>query len=320
MNNDNKPENNIQDSQELMNQIILDYIRDQKHKRRWKWISRFFIILLIIFFFIKISNLGLEKKTRALLKPHVGMVEISGPIIENRKADADTVLKGLKKAFANDNLKALVLRINSPGGSPVQSEYIYQAIRSYKQQKPDVKIYAVCVDSCLSGAYYVASAADKIYASGSSLVGSIGVIYQGFGFVDTLDKLGMTRRLIIAGENKAILDPFSPESPKDVAHFQSMLDIIHQQFIERVKEGRKNRLHIDKDTFSGLFWTGEQAMGLGLIDAFGGTGDVMSDMKLDELIDYTQKPSFFDAFSENIGTAVANHLPEAMGLTSGLKL
>lgn len=320
MSSEQQQEQNANDSQTLMNQIILDYIKEQKQKRRWRWISRSIILLLIIVSFIKISNLSIENKTRALLKPHVGMVEVSGPILENKKGGSENVLKGLKKAYENENMKALVLRINSSGGSPVQAEYIYQALRSYKQKKPQVKIYAVCVDRCLSAAYYIAAGADRIYASGASLVGSIGVIFNGFGFVDTLDKLGMTRRLIIAGENKAMLDPFSPENPKDVAHFQTMLDIIHQQFIERVKAGRKNRLHIDRDTFSGLFWTGEQAMGLGFIDAFGGTGDVMAEMKLNDLIDYSQKPGFFETFSENVGAAVAHHLPAAMGIEPGLKL
>ena len=176
------------------------------------------------------------------------------------------LLKGIDNAYKNKGLKALILRINSPGGSPVQAEYMYNTVKYYKSKYPEVKTYAVCVDLCASAAYYVAVAADEIYASPASMVGSIGVLYNGFGFVDVMNKIGVTRRLQTSGVNKGFLDPFSPVSEFQKQKLQSMLDLIHQQFINRVKEGRGSRLHIDEDTFSGLFWTGEQALSFGLID------------------------------------------------------
>ncbi|RUR09046.1 S49 family peptidase [Legionella sp. km772] len=316
MNIDHSSNPNI-DSQTLLNQIVLDYMKEQKRKRRWRWIYRIIIILLFVFFAYQIMSDDEEKGGNT--KPHVGVIDLNGEI-SDIKVNADDFAKGLSSAYKNDGLKALIIRINSPGGSPVQAEYMYNTINYYKKKYPTIKTYAVCVDLCASAAYYVAVAADQIYASPASMVGSIGVIYNGFGFVDVMNKVGVTRRLQTAGVNKGFMDPFSPENDAQKQKLQVMLDIVHQQFINRVKEGRGARLHIDDETFSGLFWTGDQALQKGLIDGFASSGQLARDIiKEDNLVDYTFKPNLFDRVTKGIGAAIANELPESLGLKPGFK-
>lgn len=309
-----------QDSQALMNQMILDYMRDQRNRRRWRWLLRIIFLLIIVSLFFKANQMDLNKKTTAYLNPHVGLIDISGEISSGTEGSSDAFAKSMKKAYDNENMKALILRINSNGGSPVQAEYMYSMIQDYRKHYPNIKVYAVCVDACLSAAYYIAAAADDIYASPSSMVGSIGVLYNGFGFVGTLDKLGMSRRLQTAGSNKGFLDPFSPETGMQKQELQTMLDLIHQQFIERVKEGRGSRLHQDSNTFSGLFWTGKQALGIGLIDGFASSRELANKtLKMKYTIDYTYKDDFFERFSKNIGMSAARELPAAFGLKSEIR-
>jgi protease-4 len=224
-------------------------------------------------------------------------------------------MKGLDAAYKSPGLKAMIFRINSPGGSPVQADYMFNAIQFYREQYPQVKTYAVCVDICASAAYYVAAGAEEVYANPASMVGSIGVLYNGFGFEDSLKKLGMTRRLQTAGENKAILDPFLPEKPADKVFLQTMLDQVHQQFIAKVKEGRGDRLKIDDLTFSGLFWTGQEAKTRGLIDGFASAGELAKQtIKVDQIIDYTYKQNWMDKLSKNMSTMIKNPL---MGASVG---
>ncbi|CAM2986275.1 S49 family peptidase [Legionella worsleiensis] len=315
----NELPNSNPDSQILLNQIILDYLKEKKIKRRWRWMSRFVFILIIAITAYKIYSYS-KDDTGSNTKAHVGLIDINGEIADSKVASSDNFAKGMQNAYKNNGLKALVLRINSPGGSPVQAEYMYNTIKYYQAKHPDVKIYAVCVDICTSAAYYIAVAADSIYASPSSLVGSIGVLYNGFGFVEGMEKIGVTRRLVTAGSNKGFLDPFSPITETQKQKLQTMLDIIHQQFINRVKEGRGSRLHSDADTFSGLFWTGEQALANGLIDGLGSSGQVAREIiKIDSMIDYTQKQNFLDRVTQNIGTAMADELPLSLGIKPGLK-
>jgi protease-4 len=226
----------------------------------------------------------------------------------------------LSAAYKNEGLKALIVRINSPGGSPVQAEYMYNTIKYYKKKHPAIKVYAVCADLCASAAYYTAVAADDIYASPASLVGSIGVIYNGFGFVDLMNKVGVSRRMQTSGSNKGFMDPFLPENDIQKQKLQVMLDIIHKQFINRVKEGRGTRLHIDDETFSGLFWTGDQALDKGLIDGYASSGQLARDViKVERIVNYTFKPNLFDKVAKNIGASLADELPEALGLKSGFR-
>ena len=311
--------NSNPDSQVLLNQIIIDYIKEQKRKRRWRWLMRFIYLLIIGYIAYQLLTSGHEE-TGSNTKPHVGLVDISGEIFDTKTANADDFARGMENAYKNSGLKALVVRINSPGGSPVQAEYIFNTIKYYRTKYPEIKIHTVCVDLCASAAYYIAVAAEDIYASPASMVGSIGVIYSGFGFVDVMNKIGITRRLLTAGSNKGFMDPFSPDTVTQKQKLQTMLDVVHEQFIKRVKEGRGDRLHSDNDTFSGLIWTGEQALPLGLIDGFASSGQLARDViKIDSLINYTHKQNLFDRVTQNLGTAIADELPMSFGIKSGLK-
>jgi protease-4 len=310
---------NNADAQVVLNQIVLDYLREKKRKKVWRWLKSMVFVVLIVFVFFKMFEMHAEEAA-ARSNPHVGLIDVEGGIFERQSADADSFIKGMDSAYQNKTLKALILRINSPGGSPVQADYMYQTTKYYRQKYPDVKIYAVCVDICASAAYYVAAAADEIYANPSSLVGSIGVLYNGFGFVDTLQKLGVSRRLQTAGKYKGFMDEFSPINDDDKKRLQTMLDTVHQQFIDRVKAGRGQRLHQDDETFSGLFWTGLQAKERGLIDGFASSGQLARDViKVEKIIDYTYQPSVLEKVAKNFGTAMANQLPMALGIQPGLQ-
>ena len=301
------------DPQTVLNQVVLDYLREQKRKRRGRWVWRGVILLLILSFSYKIP--GVMNDDSALkAKPHAGLIDINGTIFATESGNADDFLKGMESAYKSKGLKAVIFRINSPGGSPVQADYIYTIIRHYHERHSKIKTYAVCVDICASAAYYIAAAADEIYANPASMVGSIGVLYNGFGFTDTLQKVGVTRRLQTAGVNKGFLDPFSPEKPEQKAFLQTLLNDVHEQFINKVKEGRGSRLKIDDLTFSGLFWTGQQALDRGLIDGFASAGDLArTTIKVHQLIDYTYTESMFDKVSKTIGTIAGNPLA-ALGL------
>lgn len=316
MNND-LPSSAQTDSQTVLNQFIIEYMKQQKSKRRWRWVKR--IIFLCLLIMIALAAMDWSKDDFVSNnKPHVGVVDVNGEIGDSKAANADDFVKGLTNGYKNKGLKAVILRINSPGGSPVQAEYMYNTITYFKTKYPDIKIHAVCVDLCASAAYYLAAAADDIYASPASMVGSIGVVYNGFGFVDTMAKVGVTRRLQTAGNNKGFMDPFSPQGEPQKQKLQTMLNLIHQQFIKRVKEGRGSRLLVDEETFSGLIWTGEQALASGLIDGYASTGQLARDViKVENLIDYTHKQNLFDRVSKNIGTAMADELPMSLGLKPG---
>lgn len=318
MNNDVSSQSNP-DSQTLLNQIIIDYMIEKKRKRKWSWIFRIIVLLFLAVVFYQIVTLS-NDEVGSNTKPHVGLVDLNGEIFDSKAASADDFAKGLDAAYKNTGLKALIIRINSPGGSPVQAEYMYNSLKYYRAKYPEIKTYAVCVDLCASAAYYVAVASDKIYASPASMVGSIGVLYNGFGFVDIMEKIGVTRRLQTSGVNKGFLDPFSTTTDFQKNKLQIMLDLIHKQFINRVKEGRGDRLLIDDETFSGLFWTGEQALAIGLIDGFASSGQLARDViKIDNVIDYTHKQNLFDRVSKNFGTALADELPLSLGIKPGLR-
>lgn len=318
MNNDVSSNSNA-DSQTLLNQIVIDYMKEKKWKRRWRWVIRSIFLLLIVYAGYLLATYDSDD-TSSGSKEHVGLVDLNGEIFDAKGSNADDFAKGIDNAYKNKGLKALIIRINSPGGSPVQAEYMYNTLKYYRAKHPDIKTYAVCVDLCASAAYYVAVATDQIYASPASMVGSIGVIYSGFGFVDAMDKLGVSRRLQTSGANKGFLDPFSPTTDFQKQKLQTMLDLIHQQFIKRVKEGRGDRLHINDETFSGLFWTGEQAFADGLIDGYASSGQLARDIiKIERLVDYTHKQNLFDRVSKNLGTALADELPLSLGIKPGLR-
>ena len=310
---------NGSDSQTLLNQIVIEYMREKRRKKYWRWVKRFIVAILFLWIIYQFLAYRTEELT-SRTKPHVGLIELKGEIFDNHPASADNFIKGLDKAYDNTEMKAIIVRIDSPGGSPVQADYMYNTLQYYRSKYPKIKIYAVCVDICASAAYYIAAGAEHIYADPNSMVGSIGVLYNGFGFVDAMNKIGVSRRLMIAGHNKGFLDPFSPVDDAQEKKLQVMLDLVHQQFIDKVKEGRGDRLHINDDTFSGLIWTGTQAKEQGLIDGFASSGQLAREIiKIDNIVDYTYEQSVLERVSKNIGTALADELPLAMGMRQSIQ-
>lgn len=290
------------DSQVLLNQIVVEFMKEQRRRRRFRWIVRILLAFIIVLGGAQILRDMIEA-SQARTQSHVGLIDVNGEIADSAEANADDFAKSLEIAYKDKKyLKAVLLRINSPGGSPVQADYMYNQVQYYRQKYPEIPIYAVCVDLCASAAYYVAVAANEIYANPSSMVGSIGVLFNGFGLVDTLHKVGVTRRLFVAGKNKGFLDPFSPVDVKQVQALQSMLDSVHNTFIERVKAGRGDRLKIDANTFSGLIWVGTEAKTRGLIDGFASAGQLIREkIKVEQVVDYSVKPSFMQRISKNMG-------------------
>ena len=262
----------------------------------------FALYLLTLLFVTQFGGWG----ERALSSRYTALVDLDGVIEAKGDANADTVISGLRAAFESKATVGVILRTNSPGGSPVQASYIYNEIQRLRAKYPDTPLYAVIGDICASGCYYAVAGADQIYADPASIVGSIGVLMDGFGFVDGMKKLGVERRLMTAGENKGMLDPFSPLDPKARQHAQRMLQEIHKQFIDTVKEGRGDALKKDKDLFSGMFWTGAKAKELGLVDDFGSAGYVAREViGAEEIVDFTVQQNILDRVAQRFGAAVA---------------
>lgn len=284
-------------------------IKEQRRTRRWgiffKLVTLSWISLLVLSV-IGVASLGDEEVRTG---PHTAVVNLSGVIAAGSDANSGRILEGLRAAFEDKNTQAVVLRANSPGGSPVQSGIINDEIQLLKKQHPKTPLYVVIEDVCASGCYYIAAAADKIYADKASMVGSIGVLMDGFGFTGTMEKLGIERRLLTAGENKGFLDPFSPLKPEQQAKVQVLLNEVHQQFIQVVKNGRGKRLSDDPDMFTGMIWSGETAMRLGLIDGFGSVDSVARDIiKEKNLVDFSSKPNWADRVARQIGASAATTL------------
>jgi len=291
----------------LLQRLAFASLQEQRRARRWGiFFKLFFVFYLLLFLIVLLSdNIG----AKAIAGRHTALVDIDGAILADSPASADNVISGLRSAFQNKSIAGVILRANSPGGSPVQAAYINDEIKRLRAKHPKIPIYAVVSEMCASGCYYAVVAADKIYADKASLVGSIGVLMNGFGFVDSMKKVGVERRLLTAGEHKGFLDPFSPMTPEDRRHAQGILNRIHKQFIARVREGRGEALKPTKDMFSGLFWTGEQAVKLGLIDDFGSTGYVAREViGVDDIVDYTYRENVLDRFARRLGTAMAQTL------------
>ena len=297
--------------------FAIDYLRDRRSERRWRVFFR--IGWLLVALLIAYALLNARNRVNAPSGPHTAMVELRGEIGSDTEASAENLLTGLKNAFEDAGAQAVVLRINSPGGSPVQAGIINDEIRRLKalHQK---KVYAIVEETCASGAYYIAVAADEIYADKASIVGSIGVLMDGFGFTGTMEKLGVERRLMTAGENKGIGDPFSPMSDKKKAYTQAMLDQIHQQFIGVVRQGRGKRLKETADTFSGLYWNGEQALELGLIDHLGNLDYVAREViKAEEVIDYTPQENVAERLAKRFGASIGAGAVRAMHSLGGIR-
>ena len=302
---------------DILEKLAFTSLAEQRRARRWNLAFRLAWLSLAVSLAVVWADP--EWLHSGSGGPHSALVEVRGLITgEGGEASADRVVAGLRAAFENSDTAGVILRINSPGGSPVQAGYISDEIVRLRALHPGTPVYAVITDVAASGGYYVAAAADAIYASRSSLVGSIGVLMDGFGFVDAMDKLGVERRLITAGRHKGFLDPFSPARDEDVVHLRSLLEEIHDEFIAVVKRGRGDRLAADTDLFSGLIWTGSQGVELGLVDAFGSSGSVAREViGAEEIVDFTLRPSRLETVADRLGAGIARALGPALGLEAG---
>ena len=286
--------------------FMKETFKEQKRTRRW---GIFFKLLTFTYLFVGLflfMSTGLLDKNTSTQEEHTAMVVVNGVIAADEEANANSIVSSLRAAFKDEHAKAVMMVINSPGGSPVQAGYVNDEIKRLRGLYPDKKLYAVIAELGASGGYYMAVAADQIYADKASLVGSIGVTASGFGFVGLMDKVGVERRHYTSGEHKAFLDPFSPAKAEEGEFWQAVLDSTHQQFINVVEEGRGDRLVKDnKDLYSGLIWNGEQALAMGLIDGLGSPGFVAREViQAEEIVDYSIKPSPLESFTEQLGLSI----------------
>lgn len=301
----------------VLEKLAMASLAEQRAARRWKIFFRFTWLLLVVAIFWGAMLQGSPSANKSA--PHTAVVDIKGEIASGAEASAEFVVAAMRSAFEDEGSKAVVLLINSPGGSPVQAGIINDEITRLKA-KHNKPVYAVVEETCASAAYYIAAAADEIFVDKASIVGSIGVLMDGFGFTGTMEKLGVERRLLTAGANKGMLDPFSPMSPEQREHAQEMLDTIHQQFITVVQQGRGKRLHATADTFSGLFWTGEQAVAMGLADQLGSLDSVARDIvQAEDIIDYTRRDNVAERLAKRFGAALGEGVVQA-GKSWGVSL
>jgi len=289
---------------ETLEKLLFSSLKEQKRARQWGILFKsltFLYLFSLLFYALDWVGEGVDANV-----DHTAMIDLQGVIGSGDEINADTVIASLDAAYENKHTKGVLLRINSPGGSPVQAGIIHDEIKRQRKLHPSIPVYAVVEDICASGGYYIAVAADKIYVDKASIVGSIGVLMDGFGFTGTMQKLGVERRLLTAGVNKAILDPFSPVNPKHQEFAQKMLNQVHQQFISVVKEGRGNRLKETPETFSGLFWSGETSIEMGLADAYGTSDSVARDViKQEKIVDFTAHEGFADRFAKRLGASIS---------------
>ena len=303
---------------QVLERLALAAVVEQRRSRRW---GVFFKLLTFVYLFaLLFIAMGWMSKRDASPNRHTAMIEIRGVIAAKSEASADNIVAALQEAFKDKRTQGVVLRINSPGGSPVQAGHINEEIRRLRAKHPEIPVHAVIEDICASGGYYIAAAADKIYVDKASLVGSIGVLMDGFGFTGTMEKLGVERRLLAAGTNKGFLDPFSPANPEQTAYAKTMLGEIHEQFIKIVREGRGDRLKETPDTFSGLVWTGERSIAMGLADAFGTVDYVAREViKAEEIVDFTPRENIAERVAKRFGAASAEALVRSIGQGTAIR-
>jgi protease-4 len=289
--------------QKTIEKLALSGLKEQQTARRWSIFFKaltfgyLFLLLILVFGWLGGKNTA---------SPHTALIEINGVIEAGGEVNADSVMSSLADAYDSSGTKGIILRFNTPGGSPVQAGIINDEIMRQKKLHPKILVYGVVEDICASGGYYIAAATDKIYVDKASIVGSIGVLMDGYGFTEVMKKVGVERRLMTAGENKAMLDPFSPVNPKHQALAQTMLNEIHEQFKNVVRQGRGSRLKETPETFSGLFWSGEQSIKLGLADALGSADYVAREViKQEEIVDYTYQETVVDRFAKRLGASIA---------------
>jgi protease-4 len=303
---------------EVLEKLAFASLKEQRARRRWSIFFRFTLLAIVICGLWMAMDFGGANVEQ--VGTHTALIEIDGTIESGTSGAADSVIPALNRAYSDENSVGVILRINSPGGSPVQAGIINDEIGRLRKAYPRKPLYVVVDEICASGGYYIAAAADKIFVNKASIVGSIGVLMEGFGFTGLMDKIGVERRLMTAGENKGFMDPFSPQSPKQKTYAQEMLNEVHQQFIDVVRQGRGKRLKETPETFSGLFWSGSKAVEIGLADGFGTVDTVARDeLKAEDIVDYTQHEGLSERllkkFGGAVGTAAAGSLWSTMGKT-----
>jgi protease-4 len=311
------PQDNSNWQQQTIEKLALSGLKEQQTARRWgiffKLLTFGYLFLLLI---MALSWFGAKNVTT----PHTALIDINGVIEAGGEVNADSVISSLQDAYGNSGTKGIILRFNTPGGSPVQAGIINDEIMRQKKLHPKIPVYGVVEDICASGGYYIAVATDKIYVDKASIVGSIGVLMDGYGFTEVMKKVGVERRLMTAGENKGMLDPFSPVNPKHQVLAQAMLNEVHEQFKNVVRNGRGSRLKETPEVFSGLFWSGDESIKLGLADALGSADYVAREViKQEDIVDYTNKETVVDRFAKRLGASMA----KAIGIdtmTKGLQL
>lgn len=298
---------------QTIQKLLLEHVVEQRRARRWNLFFKILVVMVIAYFLIVTINKELPQPVM-LNQAHTALIDINGEIDASQQNNADNIRDSLKSAFENKNVKGVIIRINSPGGSPVQSRHIFDEIWAYRLKYPKTKVYATIEEIGTSAAYLVACASDAIYADQTSLVGSIGVKIDSFGFVDAMHKFGVERRLYTAGKFKGSLDPFSPRNPAEDVFITHQLDLVHKAFINNVRQGRGDRLKEaeNPDIFSGQFWVGEDALKLGLIDGFGDAYFVAREIiKAPNLVDYSPSSTIFDRLANRLGASVAQSLRRA---------
>jgi protease-4 len=308
------PDNDPVWERKIIEKLALETLAEQKRRRRWGIFFRILGFAYLTFLIVALGDWGGASDTLGDGKKHTALVQLNGVIKATGEASAEKITESLQAAFKDHGTQGVILRINSPGGSPVQSGIINDEIRRLRAKHPNIPLYAVVEDVCASGGYYVAAAADRIFVDKASIVGSIGVLMDGFGFTGTMDKLGVERRLLTAGENKGFLDPFSPQDAQHKQHAQILLDDIHRQFIDVVRKGRGKRLKDSPELFSGLMWTGAKSIELGLTDELGSVEYVAREViKAEDIRDYTMRASLTERFAKQFGTDLAEGIMNVIG-------
>ena len=301
------PQNDPQWERQLLEKIALSSLQEQKSRRRWGIFFKLAVLTYLVAVLVLVVDWGGSEKL--VDGRHTALIYLRGTIEASGEASAEKINGALQSAFEDKGTAGVILRVNSPGGSPVQSGIVYDEIRRLRVKYPEIPLYVVVEDLCASGGYYIASAADKIFVDKASIVGSIGVLMDGFGFTGAMDKLGVERRLLTAGENKGFLDPFSPQDAKQKEHAKLLLGEIHKQFIEVVRQGRGKRLKETPEMFTGLMWTGSQSIQLGLADDFGTVDSVARDViKAEKILDYSVKENIAERFAKRLGADMAQSL------------
>lgn len=300
-------DNNPQWERQLLEKIALASLNELKAKRRWGIFFKLAGLTYLVAVLLLVVDWGASDKL--VDKKHTALINVQGTIDASGDASAERINGALQSAFEDKGTAGIIMRINSPGGSPVQSGIVYDEIRRLRAMYPEIALYAVVEDMCASGGYYIASAADKIFVDKASIVGSIGVLMDGFGFTGTMERLGVERRILTAGENKGFLDPFSPQDANQKQHAQILLEEIHKQFINVVRKGRGDRLKETSETFSGLMWTGAQSVKMGLADDFGTVDSVAREqIKVENILDYSVKENIAERFAKRLGADVSRTL------------